>query len=63
MARKRAAQSVKGLEKDATYVVAHPAHGEIKFTTDDSGSVTPKNEKEVWALQQLGFEVKEDNDA
>lgn len=60
---RKAKSAVKGLMKDATYVVAHPAHGEVKFASNDAGEYTPKNEKEIWALQQLGFEVKEDDNA
>lgn len=35
------------------FLVAH-GDGEVVFTTDDKGHYTPKDELELWAMQQLG---------
>lgn len=38
---------------NTTYAVGHP-DGEVQFITDDTGQFTPTNEREVWALNELG---------
>lgn len=50
---KRPKYSGGELLKDATHVVGHP-DGEVEFSTDESGTYTPKDDREEWALQQLG---------
>lgn len=45
--------------KDAEIVVGH-ADGEIKLTADSEGRVTPTNQNEVWALNELGAKPRKD---
>ena len=45
--------------ENAEIVVGH-ADGEVKFTADADGCVTPTNQKEVWALNELGANPRKD---